>query len=78
MTYLKLTSWETGNNIWLPDNEIGMIIFEEDYTRIKTKTQKTVKVLQGESYFDDMLMPQLPQPEDYDSINYTEDEDLPF
>ena len=78
MNYLKLTSWETGNNIWLPESEIGMVIFEEDYTRIKTKSQKTVKVLQGESYFDDMLMPQLPQPEDYDSINYTEDEDLPF
>lgn len=78
MTYLKLVSWETGNNIWLPDNEIGMIIFEKDYTRIKTKSQKTIKVLQDEDYFDNLLMPQLPQPGDYDSINYTEDEDLPF
>ena len=79
MNYLKLTSWETGNNIWLPEGEIAVIYFDEEFTRIKTKNDKTIKVTQNESYFDDLLMPQLPQPEDYED-NYVpyDDDELPF
>lgn len=78
MSYLKLTSWETGKNIWLPESEIAIIYFEEEFTRIKTKTQKTLKVLQNEDYFDGLLMPPLPQPEDYERDYDYDDDELPF
>lgn len=78
MNYLKLTSWETGKNLWLPEGEIAIIYFEEEFTRIKTKSQKTLKVLQNEDYFDGLLMPPLPQPEDYERDYDYDDDELPF